>query len=283
MWSPLSRLTITGGGRFDHHSVYGDKLSGRLGGVVTLQPNLHVKLLYGSAFKAPSLQLLYGSPLMPGDITGNQQLKPSYVHTVETQVSYRPSRYIVVTSGVAYSYLLDQAAFAQSGINQVALNISKVGSLSWESEARFDYRRKIAAYGNVSLNHTVSALSGNNYVGSLANYSNAAYPTVIANAGTSAEVPRVPLRVSAELSYLSSRRSSSANTLEAGQWYTLHPYVVLGGAIRTIGWRLLPQKETILMLVMRNLANTKYADPGFAGIDYPQLGRTFMLQAIQEF
>lgn len=93
----------------------------------------------------------------------------------------------------------------------------------------------------------------------------------------------MPLRVSAELSYLSSRRSSNANTLEAGQWYTLHPYVVLGGAIRTIGWRLLPQKETILMLVMRNLANTKYADPGFAGIDYPQLGRTFMLQAIQEF
>jgi len=27
----------------------------------------------------------------------------------------------------------------------------------------------------------------------------------------------------------------------------------------------------------------RYADPGFAGIDYPQLGRTGMVQAIQEF
>lgn len=43
------------------------------------------------------------------------------------------------------------------------------------------------------------------------------------------------------------------------------------------------QKETILVLVLRNLANASYADPGFAGIDYPQLGRTAVLQAIQEF
>jgi len=283
MWSPLTRVTFTGGLRYDHHSAYGGKVSGRLGGVATVLPNLHFKLLYGSAFKAPSPQLLYGTPLMSGDIAGNEKLKPSYIHTAEGQLSYRPNRYLLLTSGVAYSYLQDQAAFAQRGINQVALNISEVESISWESELRFDYKRKIAAHGNLTLNRTRLRLSEENYAADLSNYGNAAYPQVMANTGVSAEIPKVPLRVSAELSYVGSRRSSSANTLEAGQWYALDSYVLLGGNIRTVGLHLLGQKETVLMLVVRNLSNVRYADPGFAGIDYPQLGRTALLQASQEF
>ena len=105
----------------------------------------------------------------------------------------------------------------------------------------------------------------------------------MANAGASAEIPRLPLRLSAELSYVSSRRSSSANTLEAGRRYALPAYALVGACLRTRGLQLLERKETILMLVLRNLANVQYADPGFAGIDYPQLGRTALLQVIQEF
>ena len=37
------------------------------------------------------------------------------------------------------------------------------------------------------------------------------------------------------------------------------------------------------MLVARNVTDARYAEPGFAGIDYPQLGRTVVLQAIQQF
>jgi outer membrane receptor for ferrienterochelin and colicins len=283
MWSPWTRITFTGGIRYDHHSVYGDKVSGRLGGVAALHDSVHLKVLYGSAFKAPSPQLLYGSPLLPGDITGNAQLKPSYVHTVEAQLSYRPDRYLLLKSGLAYSYLLDQATFAQRGINQVALNMSRVGSLSWETELRFDYRRKLAAYANLTVNHTVVQLSEDNYVANLSSYDNAAYPVVVTNAGASAEIPHLPLRASAELSFVSSRRSSSANTLEAAGQYQLPAYALLGGCLRTRGFQLLEHRETTLVLVMRNLTNVQYADPGFAGINYPQLGRTFFLQAIQEF
>lgn len=283
MWSPLDAATITGGLRYDYHSVYGGQVSGRLGGVVALTHDVHLKLLYGSAFKAPSPQLLYGSPLMPGDIAGNRFLKPSYVHTVEAQISARPKRFILLTTGLAYSHLLDQAAFAQRGINQVALNISKVESLSWETELRFDYRRKLAAYGNFALNHTRVRLSDDNYVAQLSTYSNAAYPVVVANTGASAEIPRVPLRLSAELTYVGKRRPSSANTLGAGKIYELDSYLLVGGSLRTVGVQLLDKKETIFMLVGRNLANSHYAHPGFAGIDYPQLGRTWMLQVIQTF
>jgi iron complex outermembrane receptor protein len=283
IWSALPWLTLTGGARVDRHNVYGSRPSGRLAGVVELSPHLFLKLLYGSAFKAPSPQLLYGSPLAPGDIAGNQSLKPSYVHTVETQLSYHAARHLVLTTGLAYSYLLDQAAFAQRGINQVALNISRVGSISWESEARFDYRKKVAAYANLTMNHTVVSLSNQGYVATLSNYSNAAYPMLVANGGLSSDIPWLPLRLGTEISYVTSRRSSASNTLYAGGRYDLPSYFLWGANIRSKGLHLLPQKETSIMLVGRNLTNRHYADPGFAGIDYPQLGRSFFLTLIQQF
>lgn len=283
VWTALPWLTVTGGARYDYHSVYGSKPSGRLAGVIALQPNLHLKLLYGSAFKAPSPQLLYGSPLAPGDIAGNQDLKPSYVHTVEAQLSYRPTPHLSLATGVAYSDLLDQATFAERGINQVALNIAQVGSLSWESEVRFDYRRKLDAYANLALNHTVVHLNDQGYVAALSTYSNPAYPLLVANGGLSGKLPHLPLRASAELSYVSARRSSPANTLDAGGTYELPGYWLIGGNLRVLGLHLLPKKETSLVLVVRNLGNVHYADPGFAGIDYPQLGRTFFLVGTQGF
>ncbi len=283
IWSAMPWLTVTGGARYDYHSVYGAKPSGRLAGVVKLRQNLHLKVLYGSAFKAPSPQLLYGSPLAPGDIAGNDRLKPSYVHTVESQLAYRPTRLLHLATGVAYSYLLDQATFAQRGINQVALNISRVESVSWESEARFDYRRKVAAYANMALNHTVQSLRDPSYLATLSNYSNPAYPKLVANAGLSGDIPRLPLRASAEFSYVGKRRSSTANSLDAGGMYELPSYTLIGIDIRTIGLHLLPKKQTLLRFGIRNLADTRCAAPGFAGVDYPQLGRTFYLMATQEF
>jgi outer membrane receptor for ferrienterochelin and colicins len=283
MWSPYTRITFTGGLRYDRHSVYGDKVSGRLGGVAKLLSNLHLKILYGSAFKAPSPQLLYGSPLTSGDIEGNEDLKPSYIHTVEGQISWRPNRHLLMTTGVAYSYLLDQATFAQRGINQVALNISKVGSISWESELRFDYKRKLAAFGNLVINQTRSSSSEDNYVAYLSNYQNIAYPKVTGNMGVSAEIPRLPLRIGTKVTYVGIRRSSSANTLEAGGKYDLKAYHLIDATIRSVGLHIFGQKETTLMLVLRNLSDSTYADPGFAGIDYPQHGRTFLFQANQEF
>ena len=148
---------------------------------------------------------------------------------------------------------------------------------------RFDYKRRLAAYGNFTINHTVSSFSEDNYAANLSSYSNAAYPVVVGNTGVSAEIPRLPLRAGAELSAVGSRPSSTANALEAGGRYALSPYVLLGGSLRTRGLHLIAQKETTVMLVARNLTNARYADPGFAGIDYPQLGRTFLLQLSQEF
>ena len=69
-------LKLTSGIRFDHHSIYANQLTGRLGATSRVSENIVLKLLYGNAFKAPSPYLLYASPLGPGDVIGNARLRP---------------------------------------------------------------------------------------------------------------------------------------------------------------------------------------------------------------
>jgi len=283
VWMPRRWLNVTAGARYDYHNIYGGRPSARLGGVVSLTPWLHFKLLYGSAFKAPSPQLLYGSPITIGDISGNPNLKPSYVHTVEGQLIYRPNAYLVATTGLAVSEVLDQAAFAQVGVNQVAHNVSQVQSLSWESELRFDYRRQLTGYANLSVNHTRRKLEDAGYVARLTDYPNIAYPTVVGHLGGGVPLPRLPLRLTVEGSFVSARPSSETNTLAAGGRYDLPAYVLLGASLRTTSLEILPSRDTSLALIVRNVLGTTIVDPGFAGVDYPRLGRTILVTLNQQF
>jgi outer membrane receptor for ferrienterochelin and colicins len=282
LWVPRPWLSLTAGARYDYHNIYGGRPSARLGGVVALTSTLRLKVLYGSAFKAPSPQLLWGLPLAVGDISGNSRLRPSYLHTVEGQLAYRPTPFLLLTTGLAYSYVLDQAAFALVGVNQVAQNVAQVESISWESEVKIDWRRRIAMYANVTLNRTRQRISDPGYSAQLTSYPNIAYPLAVAHAGSSAAVPGLPLRLSVEGSFVSARPSSGANALSQGGRYFLDPYFLLGASVRTIGLELFPQRETSLALTGRNLLGAQAANPGFSGIDYPLLGRTVMLQLSQE-
>jgi iron complex outermembrane receptor protein len=284
MYSPWgSRLTIAAGARYDYHNIYGGQLSSRLGGVLSLSEGVHVKLLYGSAFKAPSPELLYGFPIATGDIMGNPALRPSRIHTVEAQISYRPGKYVFMATGLAGNYLLDQAEFAQQGDNQVAGNIGKTLSLSWESELHLDYKKLLMGYANVAVNKTVESTNQRGYVADLTNYGNLAYPVVIANAGISGKPLRGPMRLGFEGSYVTARRASRTNILDNGGLYEYPSYFVLGGSLQTVGVSLLANRETVFRLTARNLFGTRIVDPGFAGVDYPQLGRTVMVQVIQEW
>jgi hypothetical protein len=71
--------------------------------------------------------------------------------------------------------------------------------------------------------------------------------------------------------------------LDNGGLYEYPQYFVVGGNLQTSGLSLLANRETVFRLTARNLFATKIVDPGFAGVDYPQLGRTVMIQVIQEW
>lgn len=283
-WSRLAPLfSIIGGARYDHHSIYGGQMSARVGAVSSPTKRIHLKVLYGSAFLAPSPLLMYGVPNRVGDVLGNPGLSPQRVHTVEGQLSVNPWHGIVVSSGLAYSLLFNKAAFVQEGLNRVARNLSEMRALSWESEVVADYESWLRGYASFELPLVARSLGQTGYQASLVGHSNVIYPSFMVRGGASVRMPaRVPLRVGVEAMYVGARRASDMNILEAGGDYKLSAYTMLDATLSTTPLELLGHRKTVLMFKARNLMNVGGPDPGFAGVDYPLLSRSFLLQLRQE-
>ncbi|MBI4509113.1 MAG: TonB-dependent receptor [Deltaproteobacteria bacterium] len=283
VWTPPDlKIAVTGGLRYDYHNIYGHQVSGRAAVVVEPKDHLYVKLLYGSAFKAPSPLLLYGVPFTPGDIIGNRELKPQRVHTIESQVTYRPVDAFSASTGLAYNLVVNKAEFTLQGINRVARNVSEVHGLSWESQLVGNYEEKLWGYLNVGVLLAARDLGEEGYRSDLVGEANEVYPPVIVQGGLQAIVPKLPVRVGLELTYAAPRRASDTNILENGAPYELDSVILLDQTISTVGLELFPKKQTVLTLIGRNLLGSVTPDPGFSGIDYPRAPRLVMLQARQE-
>jgi iron complex outermembrane receptor protein len=226
---------------------------------------------------------MYGVPYKVGDVLGNPSLAPQRVHTVEGQVSVNPLRGVVVSTGLAYSLLLNKAAFVQQGLNRIAENLSEMRALSWESELVADYENWARAYASFELPIVVRSSGQGGYQADLVGHSNVIYPGFIVRGGGSIRLPRpFPLRAGLEAIYVGSRRASDMNILEYGGDYRLPAYTMLDATLSTTPLELLGKRKTVLMFKARNLLDVKGPDPGFAGVDYPLLSRSFFLQLRQE-
>jgi outer membrane receptor for ferrienterochelin and colicins len=285
MWSGFKPyLDLTAGFRYDNHNLYGNQFSGRAGATSNPVKMLNLKLLYGSAFKAPSPLLLYGVPHQVGDIIGNPDLKPQKVHTVEGQAILTPFKYLSASSGVSYNLLLDKAEFVQQGINRLAVNLSKVRSISWESELAAAYDEWIRGSIGFERQWTTREFEreGSAYLSYLIGDRNVIYPDYILRIGLTGRIPKVPIRAGVRLMYVAKRPSSEMNALENLSMYDLPSYTLLNATISTVGLTVVEGRETTLSVIGRNLTNRKVADPGFAGIDYPLAPLTVFIQLRQE-
>jgi iron complex outermembrane receptor protein len=273
-------LGLTSGLRYDHHNVYGGQLSRRIGLVGSPSPNLHAKLLHGSAFQAPSPFLLYAVPAAGGDVVGNEQLRPQYVNTFELQVTYEPIPAINLTSAVAYNLLDDKTEFIQQGINRIARNVTRSATLSWESKAEVKPTDWLNAYVSFELSRTRLRSGQEGYVGQSIGDEGGVYPPMMIHSGIAAQLPRVPARAAVLGSYIGRRRASGTNILLGGGAYTLPPYVLLEANLTTEGFRVLrhPDQEISFSLIGKNLLGAKGPAPGFNGVDYPLAPRTILLQ-----
>jgi iron complex outermembrane receptor protein len=265
-------LKLTGGLRNDHHSIYGEQLTGRFGVTSRWSEALVAKLLYGNAFKAPSPYLLYASPIRPGDVVGNPELKPQRIHTLEYQMSFKPDRYFGLTSGVSYNWLLDKAEFTPNGINQTARNVSSQRSLSWETRADLRHYDDYTAYGSFELVSSERQLGQEGYAARLIGSENVVYPPWIARAGLVFGVPslpQVPLELGSQGMLVARRRAADTSILENGGEFYLPSYFMLETSLATRELYLAPGHETRVALRTRNLLVERGPDPGFSGFEYP--------------
>ncbi|GGY77654.1 hypothetical protein GCM10011613_22790 [Cellvibrio zantedeschiae] len=86
-WKLNQDLTLTSGVRYDKYSDFGGTTNPRLALVWALNESLTTKLLYGSAFRAPSISELYfkNNPVS----LGNPDLNPETINTLEWSFNYR--------------------------------------------------------------------------------------------------------------------------------------------------------------------------------------------------
>lgn len=265
-------LKVTAGLRYDRHSQYGSQVSGRVGLTSRWSRSLVSKLLYGTAFKAPSPYLLYATPLRPGDVVGNPSLQPQHVQTLEYQASFRPSAFFGVTSGVSYSWLQNKAEFTPQGINETARNVSSQRSASWETRADLRHYNDYTMYGSFELVHSVRDIGQQGYAATLVGSRNVIYPPWVIRAGVTFAVPSlpdVPLELGSEAIVVGPRRVADRSLVERGSDFSLPSYVNLNVSLRTREIYLVPGHETRFALRGRNLLGLGVADPGFSGIEYP--------------
>ena len=93
--------TFTGGLRLDLDDEYGQVLNPRLSLVRSPRQGVGLKLLYGQAYKAPTVFELFD------EFRGNEDLDPERIATAEIELNYRLARSALLKAGYFYSKLTD--------------------------------------------------------------------------------------------------------------------------------------------------------------------------------
>ncbi len=266
-WSYSESLNLTFGARYDHYSDFGGTLNPRAGLVWSVAPGTDLKLLYGSAFRAPNNVELYnaGNP----SVVGNPELQPEKIKTTELGISHRFNRIFSIEVSIYHS------RFSQI-INIVPPTAplytnaggAKVNGTEWVFDARIssaDDLRLSYIYQDPKDNETDERLPG---------------------------VPRQ--RVALNLNH-------AFNSI-----WTLHSDLLWSGerarydgdarspvdAFTTVDLALTANglvEGLVLQLSAHNLFDESYVDPDSSGAaalipnDFPREGRTFMLSASYEF
>lgn len=281
LWLIERYMKLTGGVRYDNHSIYGGQLTGRAGITSRLAPPLVMKILYGSAFKAPSPYLLYALPLGPGDVVGNAELKPQKIHTLEYQLSFKPSAFFGISSGVSYSWLRDKAEFSPRGINQVARNAANQTTFTWETRADFRHYDDYSTYASFEWIRSRRDLGEVGYVAETVGDENVVYPSYIGRLGATVGLPSpasLPLSLGAEGMLVGPRHAADASVLAYGAPFDLDPYLTANVFLTTRSLYLFPGHETVAALRVYNVTGELGPDPGFSGFEYPLAPREVMLE-----
>lgn len=89
-WQLAPRWTFTGGARYDEYSDFGSTINPRAALVWETRYNLTTKLMYGTAFRAPSFaeQFVKNNPVT----VGNANITPEEIETEELAFDYQPTK-----------------------------------------------------------------------------------------------------------------------------------------------------------------------------------------------
>jgi iron complex outermembrane receptor protein len=149
-WNLAKDWTLTAGLRRDHYSDFGQTTNPRLALAWEAAYNLTAKLLYGTAFRAPSFVELYAvnNPVQ----VGNSALRPEKMRTAEAAVSWEPVQRLHLGVNVFRYQMRD---IIQLDATNVYQNTGKQTGKGMEFEASWDATREVRLSGNYSYQRSI--------------------------------------------------------------------------------------------------------------------------------
>ena len=274
---------ITAGARVDVHNVYATHVSPRLGLVYAPDDRpWHLKLLFGSAFKAPSAEQLYTVPMKAFDIRGNESLLAQTARTGELAGGYRIGDWGEFSANLFVTQLTGHVEFIQRGLYMEAANSLDELFVGGEVDARFRLLQSLHLRTGIGVAKSVAKTRDEQavVVGD-SDVDQPMFPPYQVHLIADYTLPVLGLRLSPEVSWVSARTASQSNALLNAGAYELPAYVYTAVSLSMPEQRLIGDRPTAVSLRVSNLLDTRYAEPGFAGIDIPALGRTVFLTISQ--
>jgi len=153
-WNFAKDWTLTTGVRHDRFSDFGNTTNPRLALVWDAAYNLTAKLLYGTAFRAPSFNEQYGiNPVA----NGNPNLKPETIRTVETAFAWQASKDTQVNLSLFRYKAKDiiRSVSNAPSTGSTFQNTGKQNGHGFELETILDVNRDLRLTGNYSYQHSV--------------------------------------------------------------------------------------------------------------------------------
>jgi iron complex outermembrane receptor protein len=134
-WKFAKDWQLTLGARYDNFSDFGDTINPRVALIWEANYNLTTKLLYGSAYRAPSFAEMYNKNNPPA--IGNLNLKPETMDTTELAFDFRPRDDLRLGWNLFYYWWKDIIRYVPDGSNNVAKNTGQQTGYGSELEAEW--------------------------------------------------------------------------------------------------------------------------------------------------
>lgn len=122
-WQIHDKVNLTVGARYDNYNEFGGSFSPRAGIVWNFLEKADLKVLYGSAFRAPNFVELYNinNPI----IVGNSKLKPEKIKTFEVGITYRLAKWLAADVNYFHSRIMNLIAWDSSTAPALYANIGQ--------------------------------------------------------------------------------------------------------------------------------------------------------------
>jgi iron complex outermembrane receptor protein len=146
--SVLTNLLLNAGIRYDYYETFGDTVNPRLAAIYSPLSDTTVKLLYGTAYRAPNSYELYYSA--PEANKGNPDLDPETITTYEAVIEQRLNRHLRFTATGFYYDIDDPITQVTDPADDLLVYQNQDHAIAYGAEVELDGRFAGGLRGRIS-------------------------------------------------------------------------------------------------------------------------------------